>query len=591
MIKKIFAVISCLLLLVVFLVIFGGFAFIDFAIKLMWIAFSFLITFVCNNLNITFIVDRLNKFLAKYGLTVAETPRVRGDSITFYNMEWKNEAGNKIQLPQVEVRVDAVRVVLDYFKEDREKRLFEDIKEITIRQPQVELHLEPTTDLSLPMPALKTEAAKEKEAESLFEILLALRMRLNVENGTVRLKTGEEIIELDSVGGQLINDPEPLKKSEKHLFNLHLACLYEGENISLHNHEAEDRYVLNGSKLVLPKIWNIAKLWLPIIPREMELQEGKLTDLRIAFATDRWKSLRLSELDFRLEECALSYDSVRVENLEGSFHTEDVRSIYCRKLIFDINEQGFRLKGQLALGEQKGYYSYDIKVGANSYSWKNDLELNVLPGFGVNGQIARAGKELKLSVKMNETGTLCIHTPGRNTASVCRLEGELLLAAGKLSFENIGCRVNEKPILFSEGWYDLASDEYGFKAKGSELDIALLSDAPVSGHVSGAVAVEGNLKSKKLAAQGNYEIGKVVYEKWKHFNNLGEGTLKGSLSWQGEELQLVDNKLFFGERAFTVPSCSFERGKLKIEFPSLESYVKDKVGELKDSAKKILKFF
>ena len=594
--KQILGVVCCLILLIIFLVIFGGFAFIDFAIKLMWIAFSFLITFACNNLNITFIVDKLNKFLSKYNLTVAETPKVRADGITFYNMVWRDERGNSVRLPQAEIRVDAYRVILDYFKKDREKSLFEDIKEITIRQPQLEFRLEPTAAAGLlPEKLAATEKTVYTNGNLDLEELQKLRVRLNVENGTLKISTGDQMLELDNICGLLVNEPNLKQEGGRELqrlFNLQLNCLYEGENISLRNHGAPDKFVLNGSKILLPKLWQAAKLWLPVIPGEAELLEGKLTDIRIALDTQHWQSLKLEELDLRLEECALECAGVRIENLEGHFHTEDVRTLDCRKLEFDLDEQHLRLKGSLALGEQPGSYHYNIKSSTNRFSWKNNFDLYILPGFGINGVLEIAKQKIKLLLQTDAESAVRLHTPQEQSATITALKGAFNFHKGILDFPGVECQLNGNPVKLEQGNMDFSTGNYETKAMAENLELTLLSDAPVQGRAFGELQLQGNWKEKKLSVDGSYAVEQLVYEKWQHLN-LGASRLEGRLTWQKDELRLLDNRIYVGGKDFKVPSCRLEKGKLKIEFPSLTSALEEKKEQVKEQIKnffgKILK--
>lgn len=583
MVKQFFVVVACLLLMVLFLIVFGGFAFIDFAIKLMWIVFGFLVTFICNNMNVTFIVDRLNKVLAQYKLKVAENPRVKAEGITFYNMQWQDDQGNFMHLPQVVIRIDAYRLILDYFKKDRVKRIMEDIKEISVTKPYVEFTLNPPEKGT---PAKLESSAATEVAGLVGEHMDAraweqLKLRLNIDDGTLVIRTGDQQMEFDNIDGLLVNQPEQKEEEGRHKFDLHFSCLYEGENISLRNNGAKDKFVLNGSKVMLVKLWQAAKLWLPIIPAELELSEGKMTDIRIEVSSKDWRKFKLEQFDMHLEECAMSCAGIKVENLEGCFHTKDVNSIQCRRLEFDLNEQHLRLKGRLALGEQKGNYTYNIKSAANRFFWNNNLDLYVLPGFGINGAVELSRQEIKLSVEMDEGSGMRLHTPHDRTVMISKLQGNFSFCQGCLSFPLISCNLDDRNTHIENGCFDFNSGEYSFKAHGEKLDLTLISDAPVAGKVSGQVAVKGNIRKKETCLEGEYEISELTYEKYKALN-LGEGKLSGRLTWQGDDLQLVDNKLYFKGREARVPSCRFEKGKLKIEFPNIKSVFNDKVEEVKD---------
>lgn len=582
MVKQFFAVLACLLFVGLFLIVFGGFALIDFAIKLMWIVFGFLVTFICNNLDVTFIMDRINKVLSKYKLKVSENPRVKADGITFYNMQWQDEQGNFMHLPQVVVRIDAYRLLLDCFKADRVKRIIEDVKDVTITKPYVEFRVNPAERGAV----VKLEGGASTEVAGLVEEHLAdqewerLKLHLNVDDGTLVIRTGDQHLEFDNIDGLLVNQPDQKEEEGQHKFDLHFSCLYEGENLSIRNNGSKEKFVLNGSKVMLVKMWQAAKLWLPIIPAELELFEGKMTDIRIEVSYKDWQELKLEQFDMHLEECAMSCAGIRVENLEGCFHTRDVNSILCRRLEFDLNEQHLRLKGSLAVGEGKGQYLYNIKSAANRFFWNNNLDLYVLPGFGINGLAEFSRQEIKLQVNMDEGSEMRLHTPHDRTAIISKLQGNFSFCQGCLCFPMISCNLDDRNTHIENGCLNFNTGEYSFNVHAEELELALISDAPVTGKVSGQAKVKGNLRKKENSIEGIYEISGLTYEKYKALN-LGEGTIRGRLYWEGDELQLLDNKLHIKGIEAKVPSCHFEKGKLKIELPELRSYFSNKAGALK----------
>lgn len=529
MLKKILATVILIAAFIAFLVVFGGIAIIDISIKLMWLAFSAIMAFAFNSLGRDFYLDKVNKLLAKQMLvdgsvTVSEAPGIKMDRVILYNLSWRDAQGEeRLFVHEVEIRASIVRVLLSIFKKEQFTELLKNVQEIILRQPHLKL------EYTLDQHRLLPEYVDDLRAETAEAALTAginkpacEHLKLYLERGVFDLAINKNVMRLENINGVWRNDP---------VIEYYLSCQLEDENISLQNQNSCDRFLVRASKISLRKVWSILK---PIIGlRNVELEDGEIGDLRLLLERNT-KGWSISSVSWNVNDISLMSGGVLLEDLDGKFISEDLRTFIIKRLEMTLYSHTIRVDGTIIRQiDYNDAFTYDLKLRSDRLLLKNGLEINIFDGFHIKGSVGQCADARNIDLQVG--GMLRIDFPGSKSVCVENLNGSCVFKDKVLSSNGISCMMNGKPITIEAAHFELDTGAYELQLKGEGLDVELLTDQPISGSTYVNLRVQGKQSDCSLIIDGSYSIEKIVYR------GLPLSNIEGYLRFTEAGLELKDN--------------------------------------------------
>ena len=532
MLKKILATVILIAAFIAFLVVFGGIAIIDISIKLMWLAFSAIMAFAFNSLGRDFYLDKVNKLLAKQMLldgtvTVSEAPSIKMDRVILYNLSWCDANGKeRLFVHEVEIRAGIVQILLSIFKKDKFAELLKNVQEIILRQPHLKLEYTLDNHRLLPqyVDELRTETAEAAElavAAGINKPALE-HLKLYLERGIFDLSINDNIVRLENINGVWRNDP---------VIEYHISCQLEDENISLQNQNGCNRFLVRAAKISLRKVWNIIK---PIVGlKNMDLADGEISDVRVQLERNA-RGWSICSVSWNLSDISLSSGGLLLEDLDGKFISEDLRTFVIKRLEMKLYSHTIRVDGTVSRQiDYNDAFVYDLKLRSDRLLLKNGLEINIFDGFHISGSVGPLADESNLDLQVK--GMLRVDFPGSKLVCVEDFNGSCLLKNKVLYSQGISCKMNGKPITIDSGRFELESGDYELQLKGEGLDVELLTDQPISGSTFVELCIKGQQSDDSLSIEGCYRIENIVYK------GLPLSHITGKLSFAKNGLELMDN--------------------------------------------------
>lgn len=532
MLKKILATVILIAAFIAFLVVFGGIAIIDISIKLMWLAFSAIMAFAFNSLGRDFYLDKVNKLLAKQMLldgsvTVSEAPSIKTDRIILYNLSWRDAQGEeRLFVHEVEIRASIVQVLLSLFKKEKFAELLKVVQEIILRQPHLKLSYTLDKRRLLPqyVDALKAETAEAAEmamAAGLNRPAME-HLKLYLERGVFDLMINSNTLRLENINGVWRNDP---------VVEYHLTCQLEDENISLQNQNSSNRFLLRAAKISLRKVWSILA---PIAGlTNIELGDGEISDVRVQLER-RTQGWAIGSLTWNLNDISLKSGGLLLEDLDGKFISEDLRSFVIRRLEMKVYSHTLRVDGTISrILEQDSAFIYGLKLRSDRLLLKNGLEINIFDGFNIQGSINQQADEKEVLLKV--IGMLRLDFPDNKSVCIENFSGSCVLRDRVLYSKGMSCLINGQEINIASGRMELETGAYELRLSGNSLDIKLLTDQPISGSTCIEILVKGEQSACIPNVEGSYRIDDISYR------GLPLSSIYGSLSYDKDGLLLKNN--------------------------------------------------
>lgn len=532
MLKKILATVILIAAFIAFLVVFGGIAIIDISIKLMWLAFSAIMAFAFNSLGRDFYLDKVNKLLAKQMLldgsvTVSEAPSIKTDRIILYNLSWRDAQGEeRLFVHEVEIRASIVQVLLSLFKKEKFAELLKVVQEIILRQPHLKLSYTLDKRRLLPqyVDALKAETAEAAEMAMAAGINRPAmeHLKLYLERGVFDLMINSNTLRLENINGVWRNDP---------VVEYHLTCQLEDENISLQNQNSSNRFLLRAAKISLRKVWSILA---PIAGlTNIELGYGEISDVRVQLER-RTQGWAIGSLTWNLNDISLKSGGLLLEDLDGKFISEDLRSFVIRRLEMKVYSHTLRVDGTISrILEQDSAFIYALKLRSDRLLLKNGLEINIFDGFNIQGSINQQADEKEVLLKV--IGMLRLDFPDNKSVCIENFSGSCVLRDRVLYSKGMSCLINGQEINIASGRMELETGAYELRLSGNSLDIKLLTDQPISGSTCIEILVKGEQSACIPNVEGSYRIDDISYR------GLPLSSIYGSLSYDKDGLLLKNN--------------------------------------------------
>lgn len=532
MLKKILATVILIAAFIAFLVVFGGIAIIDISIKLMWLAFSAIMAFAFNSLGRDFYLDKVNKLLAKQMLldgsvTVSEAPSIKTDRIILYNLSWRDAQGEeRLFVHEVEIRASIVQVLLSLFKKEKFAELLKVVQEIILRQPHLKLSYTLDKRRLLPqyVDALKAETAEAAEMAMAAGINRPAmeHLKLYLERGVFDLMINSNTLRLENINGVWRNDP---------VVEYHLTCQLEDENISLQNQNSSNRFLLRAAKISLRKVWSILA---PIAGlTNIELGDGEISDVRVQLER-RTQGWAIGSLTWNLNDISLKSGGLLLEDLDGKFISEDLRSFVIRRLEMKVYSHTLRVDGTISrILEQDSAFIYVLKLRSDRLLLKNGLEINIFDGFNIQGSINQQADEKEVLLKV--IGMLRLDFPDNKSVCIENFSGSCVLRDRVLYSKGMSCLINGQEINIASGRMELETGAYELRLSGNSLDIKLLTDQPISGSTCIEILVKGEQSACIPNVEGSYRIDDISYR------GLPLSSIYGSLSYDKDGLLLKNN--------------------------------------------------
>lgn len=532
MLKKILATVILIAAFIAFLVVFGGIAIIDISIKLMWLAFSAIMAFAFNSLGRDFYLDKVNKLLAKQMLldgsvTVSEAPSIKTDRIILYNLSWRDAQGEeRLFVHEVEIRASIVQVLLSLFKKEKFAELLKVVQEIILRQPHLKLSYTLDKRRLLPqyVDALKAETAEAAEMAMAAGINRPAmeHLKLYLERGVFDLMINSNTLRLENINGVWRNDP---------VVEYHLTCQLEDENISLQNQNSSNRFLLRAAKISLRKVWSILA---PIAGlTNIELGDGEISDVRVQLER-RTQGWAIGSLTWNLNDISLKSGGLLLEDLDGKFISEDLRSFVIRRLEMKVYSHTLRVDGTISrILEQDSAFIYALKLRSDRLLLKNGLEINIFDGFNIQGSINQQADEKEVLLKV--IGMLRLNFPDNKSVCIENFSGSCVLRDRVLYSKGMSCLINGQEINIASGRMELETGAYELRLSGNSLDIKLLTDQPISGSTCIEILVKGEQSACIPNVEGSYRIDDISYR------GLPLSSIYGSLSYDKDGLLLKNN--------------------------------------------------
>lgn len=532
MLKKILATVILIAAFIAFLVVFGGIAIIDISIKLMWLAFSAIMAFAFNSLGRDFYLDKVNKLLAKQMLldgsvTVSEAPSIKTDRIILYNLSWRDAQGEeRLFVHEVEIRASIVQVLLSLFKKEKFAELLKVVQEIILRQPHLKLSYTLDKRRLLPqyVDALKAETAEAAEMAMAAGINRPAmeHLKLYLERGVFDLMINSNTLRLENINGVWRNDP---------VVEYHLTCQLEDENISLQNQNSSNRFLLRAAKISLRKVWSILA---PIAGlTNIELGDGEISDVRVQLER-RTQGWAIGSLTWNLNDISLKSGGLLLEDLDGKFISEDLRSFVIRRLEMKVYSHTLRVDGTISrILEQDSAFIYALKLRSDRLLLKNGLEINIFDGFNIQGSINQQADEKEVLLKV--IGMLRLDFPDNKSVCIENFSGSCVLRDRVLYSKGMSCLINGQEINIASGRMELETGAYELRLSGNSLDIKLLTDQPISGSTCIEILVKGEQSACIPNVEGSYRIDDISYR------GLPLSSIYGSLSYDKDGLLLKNN--------------------------------------------------
>lgn len=532
MLKKILATVILIAAFIAFLVVFGGIAIIDISIKLMWLAFSAIMAFAFNSLGRDFYLDKVNKLLAKQMLldgsvTVSEAPSIKTDRIILYNLSWRDAQGEeRLFVHEVEIRASIVQVLLSLFKKEKFAELLKVVQEIILRQPHLKLSYTLDKRRLLPqyVDAFKAETAEAAEMAMAAGINRPAmeHLKLYLERGVFDLMINSNTLRLENINGVWRNDP---------VVEYHLTCQLEDENISLQNQNSSNRFLLRAAKISLRKVWSILA---PIAGlTNIELGDGEISDVRVQLER-RTQGWAIGSLTWNLNDISLKSGGLLLEDLDGKFISEDLRSFVIRRLEMKVYSHTLRVDGTISrILEQDSAFIYALKLRSDRLLLKNGLEINIFDGFNIQGSINQQADEKEVLLKV--IGMLRLDFPDNKSVCIENFSGSCVLRDRVLYSKGMSCLINGQEINIASGRMELETGAYELRLSGNSLDIKLLTDQPISGSTCIEILVKGEQSACIPNVEGSYRIDDISYR------GLPLSSIYGSLSYDKDGLLLKNN--------------------------------------------------
>lgn len=349
---------------------------VKFLLKLLWSLFSLLTTFLFKDQIKDYLRRKISALLQYYvdeSITVEDTPIYQTNLITLFCLRW-NKPGFEVNVNRAEVRVDLGYTVRQYLKlwlrhlvkdfdyrSEQKKLLSNCIKDVRLYRADVRITMPEPADVSSQTKML--EAAKTTVKSNLLGLDSLRKLDLNVafESGEVLVFAGGEEFRFQNFFGLFENLPNETGSR----CNVRLGCIYDGENISFNSIDDNlEKFMLVVSNVYFShKIWNTACAYCNYLPKDLDIRDGKILDVRATLGLHD-EHLRVLNLAAKMDEVQFIWRGWKVDDMEISLYSQDWQTIEVKKAVARVNDSDVSVKTLLHL--DNGVLSterVDLRVG------------------------------------------------------------------------------------------------------------------------------------------------------------------------------------------------------------------------------------
>lgn len=361
-------------------------------LKLLWALFSMLGTFLFKDQIKEYLRLKICSLLQYYvdeSITVDDTPIYQTNLITLFCLHWR-QPGVDVNVNRAEVRVDLGYTVRQYLKlwlkhlvkdfdyrAEQKKLLSNCIKDVRLYRADIRITLPDPEDAAAKTKLLEAAKTTVKSNWLEFDQLRKLDLNVSFESGEVLLLAAGQEFLFQNFFGLFENIPNETGSK----CSVRLGCIYDGENISLNSTDDNlERFVLVVSNMYFShKIWNTACAYCNYLPKDLDIRDGKILDVRATLGLHEGHPQVLN-LAAKLDEVQFIWRGWKVDDMEISLYSQDWQTIEVKKAVARVNGSDVSVKTLLHL--QDDVLSTDrieLRVGDKTATFV-DLWFNVRTG-------------------------------------------------------------------------------------------------------------------------------------------------------------------------------------------------------------------
>lgn len=353
-------------------------------LQLIWRFFMVLAQFFFKDQINNFLKRKICSLLKKYvdeNLTITETPFYQSNMVTLYGLQW--ECNNfKVKVNTAEIRVDLGFTIREYLKlwlkslfkkfdyrTAQKTLLCNCIKDVRLSRSDIVIKLAVPEDAEKPEKLLVAAKENIQGAVLNLENLRKLKLNIGFESGEILLVAAEEEFRFQNFFGNIENHPD--ENGSK--CNVRFGCIYDGENISLNSLDDNlESFLLVASDIYFSdKIWRTICAYCSYLPKDLEIKDGKLLDIRAKFLLEKGK-FYIADFSAKMDEAQFRWNTWNVDDLEISLVSKNWKTFEIKKAVARVNECDVSVKGNFFLNEYiLCSKKIDLRVGKSSTSFIN----------------------------------------------------------------------------------------------------------------------------------------------------------------------------------------------------------------------------